>query len=142
MIRKPCCSRFLLHKFVHLKFFLDPIQKRAPARSVQLEAAYLEALYCHKGEVIFIVIKIFFSVIIQSEITQPLAIGICRPHLWMVQLSLVFLSLFSSKRQNQLTLNLSWNSRHIFGLMPTPQNILMLCCVSSGRLGWAKKIQN
>ena len=27
--------------------FLDPIQKRAPARSVQLEAVYLEALLYH-----------------------------------------------------------------------------------------------
>ena len=44
MIRKPCCSRFPLHKFVHLKF-LDPIQKRAPARAVQLEAVQLEAVY-------------------------------------------------------------------------------------------------
>ena len=26
------------------QIFLDPIQKRAPARSVQLEAVYLEAL--------------------------------------------------------------------------------------------------
>ena len=26
MIKKPCCSRFSLHKFVQLKFFLDPIQ--------------------------------------------------------------------------------------------------------------------
>ena len=44
MIKKPCCSRFSLHKFVQLKFFLDPIQKSAPARSVQLEAVYPEAL--------------------------------------------------------------------------------------------------
>ena len=31
------------------------------------------------------------------------------------------------------------NSRHIFGLIPTPQNILMLCWVSSGHLGRARK---
>ena len=37
-------SRFLQHKFVQVKYFSDPIQKRAPARSVQLEAGYLEAL--------------------------------------------------------------------------------------------------
>ena len=46
MIRKPCCSRF--------SNFLDPIQKRAPARSVQLEAVYLEALlYCDPGHLVF-----------------------------------------------------------------------------------------
>jgi hypothetical protein len=48
MIRKPCCSRFSLHKFFHLSIFLDPIQKRAPARSVQLKAVYTKALLqCH-----------------------------------------------------------------------------------------------
>ena len=29
------------------QFFLDPIQKRAPAWSMQLEAVYLEALLYH-----------------------------------------------------------------------------------------------
>ena len=44
--KKPCCSRFSLHKVVHLKFFLDLIQKRAPVsvRPVQLEVVYLQAL--------------------------------------------------------------------------------------------------
>ena len=44
VIKKPCFSRFLLHKFVQLKYFWTQFKKRAPARSVQLEAVYLEAL--------------------------------------------------------------------------------------------------
>ena len=32
---------------------LDPIQKRAPARSVQLEAVYLEALLYLKNDIFF-----------------------------------------------------------------------------------------
>ena len=38
MIRKLCCSRFSLHK-------LDPIQKRAPARSLQLEALLYHQIF-------------------------------------------------------------------------------------------------
>ena len=44
MDQKTVLLKVSLHKFVHLKFFLDPIQKRAPARSVQLAAVYLKAL--------------------------------------------------------------------------------------------------
>ena len=42
--KKLCSLRFSIHKFVRLNFFLDPIQKHALSRSVQLEAVYLEAL--------------------------------------------------------------------------------------------------
>ena len=38
MIKKPCCSKFLLHKFVPLKCFWTQF------KNVQLEAVYLEAL--------------------------------------------------------------------------------------------------
>ena len=41
MIKKPYCSRFSLHKFIDLKSFWTQC---ALARSVQLEAVYLEAL--------------------------------------------------------------------------------------------------
>ena len=44
MIKKPCCSRFLLHNFVQLKYFWTQQFK-----NVQLEAVYLEVLlylYC------------------------------------------------------------------------------------------------
>ena len=34
---------------MHLKFFFDPIQKRALSRSLQLEAVYLEALQLLKN---------------------------------------------------------------------------------------------
>ena len=36
MLKKPCCSRFLLHKFVHLKFFWTPFKNvhlRGPCSS-------------------------------------------------------------------------------------------------------------
>ena len=35
---------------MHLNLFLDPIQKRALSRSVQLEAVYLEALLSQNNE--------------------------------------------------------------------------------------------
>ena len=41
------------------QIFLDPIQKRAPARSVQLEAVYLEALLYFK----ILKDRFFFSVL-------------------------------------------------------------------------------
>jgi hypothetical protein len=51
---KTCINMHLKYSFIkktcknvqkrESQIFLDPIQKRAPARSVQLEAVYLEAL--------------------------------------------------------------------------------------------------
>ena len=63
--------KYLVIKNVHLKYsfikktcknvqkrasqiFLDPIQKRAPARSVQLEAVYLKALLYHYCDVRYV----------------------------------------------------------------------------------------
>ena len=44
------------------QIFLDPIQKRAPARSVQLEAVYLEALqYARKTFTNYVLVQIFKS---------------------------------------------------------------------------------
>ena len=41
---KARASKTVSLRFVHLKFFFDPIQKRALSRSVQLKSVYLEVL--------------------------------------------------------------------------------------------------